>query len=66
MSYENSEVERFTFIVLTPEHHFTQDVYMKRHFADKHFDALIEKHPDSCIAYYCASVGGQVNCYRSV
>lgn len=60
------ENERFTFIVITPEEHFTQDKYFNRHYADKHFDALITKHPEAdCIAYYCASVGGQVNCYKN-
>jgi hypothetical protein len=59
------ENERFTFIVIAPEHHFTQDVFLTRARADKHFDDLIEAHPEAdCIAYYCASVGGQVNCYK--
>lgn len=58
--------ERFTFIVIAPEAHFTQDHYFNRHYADKHFDKLIAQYPEAdCIAYYCASVGGQVNCYKN-
>ncbi len=60
------ETERFTFIVIAPEEHFTQEVYMTRRRADEHFESLIIDYPAAdCISYYCASVGGQVNCYKN-
>jgi hypothetical protein len=58
--------ERFTFLVITPEAHFTQDHYFNRRDADRHFEKLINQSPEAdCVAYYCASACGQVNCYKN-
>lgn len=65
----DNESEKFTFIVLTTEGHSVEERYFNRHYADKHFDKLVNEAQGPkavCVAYYCASVGGCVNAQHFV
>jgi hypothetical protein len=59
------ENEKFTFVVLSHEGHYAEDLYCNRRDADKHFNELCRqmhaKPSGLYVAYYCASVGGLVN-----
>lgn len=60
------ENETFTFVVCSHVGHTTEQRFMNRREADKHFDELVlrAQSPDGLfVGYYCASVGGLVNAH---
>jgi hypothetical protein len=60
--------EMFTFVTLFHDGHRVEQTYSTRAEADAWFNKLIDLPPSEgalVIAYYCASVGGLVNCWRS-
>lgn len=56
------DYEPFTFVTLTSSGHNVETLYLLRADADKRFDHLASIAGTIAVAYYCASVGGLVNC----